>query len=115
MKPEVEVITANELLRRYEAKQATLARDPRWGNWRWQKSNNVLLYRRKSDAFDVYEIDLDKATSCAGLLDWVFQVYRKRWMSPKDIKDLLDAFTHILDPQANMCSFGKDVAAKRAS
>jgi hypothetical protein len=40
------------------------------------------------------------------MLDWIFQLSAKRWMTAEDTTDLIEAFREIFDPQAHLCSFG---------
>jgi hypothetical protein len=53
----------------------------------------------------VYEIDLEKITNSAQMLDWIFQIHRKA-RGPNAVRDLVFAFQELFDPQAKLCSFG---------
>jgi hypothetical protein len=58
-------------------------------------------YRRR-----LYEIDLEEINTCGQMLDWIFQLNHKTWMTFQDKADLLGASDSIFDPQKNLCSFG---------
>jgi hypothetical protein len=76
-----------------------------WGKWRWAQRRNVLVFEDNG-----YEVDLDTAITPAGMLDWIFQVYRKSWLTPQDVFDLLQALDDTVEPQKNLCSLGLDVS-----
>lgn len=78
-----------------------------WGHWRFVKRVNVLQYRSDSGGM-IYEIDLDEMRTSAECLDWIFQLHAKRWMTDRDRTDLLQAIRERIDPQANLCSFGRE-------
>jgi len=73
----------------------------KWGKWRLVRKMGRLVY---GDFF--YAIDLERCLDSAQVLDWIMQLHGKRWISDEDMRDLLRAFHDLLDPQANMCSFG---------
>ena len=51
---------------------------------------------------------LNTFTSSAKILDWIFQLRQKTWVTDQDAADLLQAIQDIFSPQANYCSFGVD-------
>jgi hypothetical protein len=53
----------------------------------------------------VYEIDLEKVTDAAAMLDWVMQIATKIWATPEDLGYLVQAFKEIFHPQQNFCGF----------
>lgn len=56
-----------------------------------------------------YEVDLERMTSSAGVLDWVFQCHNKACFSDADIRDLLRALNYMCDSvQGHFCSEGFD-------
>jgi len=75
----------------------------RWGKWEFDAKRLCLVFDDGR-----YEIDLEKITSSAPMLDWIFQVNMKAWASRKDVGDLIEAFDDLLRPQANLCSMGTD-------
>jgi hypothetical protein len=83
-----------------------------WGPWRLDAKSLELFYRRNRWT---YEIDLEKLTTSAAMLDWIFQVQLKVWCSASDIKHLLEAFHALFRPQATLCSggFSKTLDATR--
>lgn len=75
-----------------------------WGNWKFIADNLTLLYREPGC---FCEIDLEEIQTSAHIADWIFQVAGKPWASSEAVHSLIQAFTQILDPQANYCSCGK--------
>lgn len=55
----------------------------------------------------VYECDLERCTTSAGVLDWLCQVAGKMWATDRVLAGLARAMNDLLHPQATMCSFGK--------
>lgn len=76
-----------------------------WGSWLYDHSNFTLTWH---DPEGEYEIDLETITTSAEMLDWIFQVQGKGWMTAKGLADLLQAFEDLLHPQSNLCSGGRD-------
>lgn len=76
----------------------------RWGAWRLNRRSLELTIDR--DGFQ-YEIDLERITTSAQMLDWIYQLRGKMWMRSVDIADLVAAFDDIFNPQANLCSQGR--------
>jgi hypothetical protein len=72
----------------------------RWGNWHYDKKQNVLRYVRPNGS-ELYELPLDEATTAAQVLDWIMQLREKSWLSDRDIRDVLTAFRDLLNPQRN--------------
>jgi hypothetical protein len=80
-----------------------------WGPWVYQKENLTLQYAPR-DGHWWYEVDLEKCVSSAAILDRIFQIRSKRedLVSAEDIGHLVAALNDLLQPQANVCSFGRD-------
>jgi hypothetical protein len=78
-----------------------------WGPWRFQRSDLTLQYDPQ-DRHWWYEIDLERMTNSAAMLDVIFQISNKResCCSTEDIGHLISALNDLLNPQANICSFG---------
>jgi len=55
-----------------------------------------------------YYIPLTEITDSAHMLDWIFQLRMKSWMTNDIIGDLLSAFEEIFDPQGTLCGSGRD-------
>jgi hypothetical protein len=113
------VMTADQLLREYAP--PSLFHGRKWGDWTFDSERLCLVFRAApqprgegSDVtvgvplytgfFGTYEIDLERVRDSAALLDWIFQIQKKLWASARVVKDLLNAFDSIFDPQANLCS-----------
>jgi hypothetical protein len=76
----------------------------RWGRWRFVRSNLTLFHTNG------YEIDLERINSCAEMLDWIFQLNHKNdgVYGVDVVKDLVEAFDDIFQPQSNCCSMGSE-------
>jgi hypothetical protein len=74
-----------------------------WGPWVFHADTLTLCHEH-----EYYEIDLEDLDTCAGLLDCLFQITAKVWCSPEDAGCLIEAFRELLNPQANLCSFGQE-------
>jgi len=55
----------------------------------------------------LYWVDLERCLTPAQVLDWIFQLRAKLWMRPGLMSLFLEAVRHALDPQANLCSWGR--------
>jgi hypothetical protein len=75
----------------------------RWGDWEYDAKSLTLTYLRED-----YEVDVERCTSSAPTLDVIFQVAEKGWSTSKMLGDLVQAVRDLIDPQSNLCSFGKD-------
>jgi hypothetical protein len=59
-----------------------------------------------------YEIVLSRVTNASDMLDWIFQLREKTWMTPQDMADLLEAFDDIFAPQGNLVGADKSISPK---
>ena len=62
-------------------------------------------------ASGTYEVDFDRCSTSAGILDQLLGIHTVGWFTDKDIRDLLKAVDAVLRPQANYCSLGKQKSA----
>ena len=53
-------------------------------------------------------IDLEQCNTSSQLLDWIFH-YRAKLLSNQELADMLHALENIIDPRANLCSFGANM------
>lgn len=74
-----------------------------FGPWEFDSEDYLLIHKKAE-----YIIPLERITSSACILDWIFQVQGKPWADLIDVYTLLVALRRILDPQANYCSFEED-------
>ena len=74
-----------------------------WGHWQFKPATSCLVYEH---GVTWYEIDLETCNSSAAILDWIFQLQQKTWMTAHDMRDLLTALQDILHPQANYVHSG---------
>ncbi len=75
-----------------------------FGNWTFDKENLTLTYAGDGG----YEVDLERCTTSAEVLDWVCQVASQQWASTEDIGNLVRAISAILEPQATLCGEGQE-------
>jgi hypothetical protein len=79
----------------------------RWGAWRLNLRTLELEYVSDAQSNSImYAIDLERCQTPAQLLDWIFQLHAKTWLSAKDAADLLAALDAVLYPQRNLCPGG---------
>lgn len=81
----------------------------RWGPWIYDPELNVIFHDSK---WRSYHIDLDRMPDSAAVLDWIFQVTNKRWVSISDAGHLIEALRDTINPQATLCPFGMNVPRK---
>lgn len=68
-----------------------------WGKWTYDPRNLTLTYGPTD-----YEIDLERLTTCAAMLDFIFQVGQKEW-GCDCVGDLIRALSYLINPQACLC------------
>lgn len=78
----------------------------RFGDWKLNPKRMTLTLTWTQDRPRTYTIELQECKTSAELLDWIFQISRKPWISGKQLADMLRALQVILDPQATLCSCG---------
>ena len=98
------VLTTRDFIRSAEAANRKSRERRQWRRWHLHVRTQELVYRDQRG--DRYAIDLERCATSAQVLDWLMQMRGKSWCSTTDIGYLADAFRDILDPQANLCSFG---------
>jgi hypothetical protein len=80
-----------------------------WGDWVLEADGRssphlVLKINRRAK----YAINLSSIDGSAEMLDWLFQLRMKRWVTNDIMGDLLSAFQDIFRPQQMLCGAGKD-------
>ena len=76
----------------------------RYAPWGYDPSIRVIYHE------DGYEIDLEKCTSSAGVLDWMAQLSGKGWVTDEDLGKLFRLFNSLLSLQSNFCSGGREMS-----
>jgi hypothetical protein len=80
-----------------------------WGDWTLETGDSVLVLDTKIEGMrHHYEIELWKITDSAHMLDWIFQLRMKTWVTNDVMGDLLSAFQDIFRPQTFLCGAGHD-------
>jgi hypothetical protein len=77
------------------------------GIWRFDYKRRVLAYFNERGHWQ-YEIDLDRCTTSAQVLDWIFQIVQKSWATDRVLSALLHALNAILHPQSTLCGCGHE-------
>ena len=108
-------MTGAQLLREYAP--APLFHGRHWGSWVLDVERLCLTFEGQPAVrggmegcpeyiayLGRYEIDIEHIRNSASALDWIYQVNKKVWGTARTMKDLLNAFDDIFDPQANLCS-----------
>ena len=82
-----------------------------WGGWRLNASDLTMVLQSGRHH---YEIDLEGITDSAQMLDWIFQLRMKAWVTDDIIGDLILAFQDLFRPQNTICGQGinKTIDAK---
>lgn len=82
-----------------------------WGRWKYNPSTHSLDIRKNVGGHVwAYDVDLERCDTGAKLLDWIYQVQGKNFISPDDVADLVYAADDILcNVQSNLCSGGKNL------
>ena len=83
----------------------------RWGRWKYDQKILTLTLQPIARRFDrtgsaFYELDLERMGTPAQMLDSIFQMEAKIFVTDKDLSDLVRALNVLLYPQATLCSFG---------
>ena len=104
MSGKLTLLTMRDIHRDVEAAARVRHARRQWGRWHLRVRSLELAYQTGERT--LYLVDLERCGTAAQMLDWIFQLRGKTWCSPTDIGHLADAFRDILDPQANLCSFG---------
>jgi hypothetical protein len=87
----------------------TIRNGSQWGDWTLEvdKCGTFLVLDTKEERHH-YEINLDSIDGSAEMLDWIFQMRMKAWVTNNIMGDLLSAFQDIFRPQATLCGQGID-------
>lgn len=81
-----------------------------WGPWRLDAENLVLYLVRPHR----YEVDLGECLSSARVLDKIIHISQKSWADDELVGGLIRALGDVLNPQANLCTFGRSSTVSRA-
>ena len=76
---------------------------PVWGEWEYDPQTLCLISRSRGG-----EIDMTRMINSAQVLDWIFHLDGKGWVTPKIIAEFLEAVRFLIDPQENLCSWGEN-------
>jgi hypothetical protein len=89
----------------------TKLKQNKWGRWKYNPATHCLEIEKQEGGYiSHYEVDLDRCNTGAELLDWIYQVKDKNWISPDDVADLVYAVDDILESvQGTLCSGGENL------
>ena len=76
-----------------------------WGDWHLDAKTLTLVLDSEGHH---YEIPLGTMTDSAHMLDWIFQLSNKSWVTNEIRGDLLRALHDLFHPQASLCGEGHD-------
>ncbi len=79
---------------------------PMWAGWQYESQTLVLAFYEEGRW--TYEVDLERCTTSAEVLDWIMQVASKTWATDAVIAGLVRALRDLLEPQGTLCSFGQE-------
>ena len=75
-----------------------------WGSWSFMPETLVLVC--EAAEAKGYEVDLERCTTSAEMLDWLCQVAEMDWATPDAVGNLVMAFSELLRPQTTVCPMG---------
>ena len=79
---------------------------PEWGPWTYNP--DFLTLDITVGVGYIYEVDLERMPTSAGMLDWIFQIASKEWATTEVVSGLIQVLNDCLDPQSTYCSFGAE-------
>lgn len=106
--PEIKFISVKDLCENeqpWEEPHRRLRRNGFYSlHWRYHSENYTLCWVGSGG----YEIDLERLTHSAEVLDSIAQIAGKVWATPEVIGDLVFSLDFLLSLQGRYCSGGKD-------
>ena len=78
-------------------------RKDRFGNWRIDVEQSVLVHEKSGHKVDLLELNRP-----AQMLNCIFQVNALSWATEADLGALVQALGYVFDPRSTMCSGGQD-------
>jgi imidazoleglycerol phosphate dehydratase HisB len=76
-----------------------------WGEWVLDPHEQLLIHLPSN-----YRVDFENRNTAASMLDLVFQVERKGFISSEAVGHFITALADIFDPQAHLCTNGREQA-----
>jgi hypothetical protein len=86
-----------------------LARGGEIMEWVYHPKDLMLCTMDMPEDKPHYEVDLERCTSVAQILDWIAQVNAKTWSTPEIVGKLVIELNWLLYLQKNFCSFGQNL------
>lgn len=82
-----------------------------WGSWRLDRTSLTLHLRKLHPAnsveFSAIELDLEKLTDPAKMLNLILRLEAKVYVTPEDIVELIHALNELLHPMSKICRDGR--------
>ena len=75
----------------------------RWGVWQLDKTSWTLLHTRDDHPF---QVELGSINTTGQMLDSIFEVSQKSWVTREDVGHLVGALDDLFDPGQNLCPGG---------
>ena len=85
-----------------ERRSSVMSGTVSWGPWRYDPEILVLLHENG------YEVDLERMSNSATVLDWIAQVCGKIWCDAECAGHLVKAIDELLSLQSTCCGCGVD-------
>lgn len=82
--------------------------------WYVRKDNRTLVLENNRGQ-EIYEVDLDDCRDSAHVLDIIMQIAPKKWATNRVMAGLIRALYWTLNPQKNLCSFGRNKYLSRTT
>lgn len=77
----------------------------RFGNWVYDSVVKVLRFEN-GNRCDYYEVDVEQIDSSSVMLDKIFTVAGKPWITTTDLGMFVKALDSLFTPMATLCSYG---------
>lgn len=91
-----------KLANKYDLAKRIIEGERQFGNWTFDPTAQTLEHAGG------YWVPLNEMVTSANTLDYIFQIAGKSWASEEDIGYFIALLAATIDPQATLCSFGKD-------
>lgn len=97
----LEFLTMSDLAKENADRVKETIRKAQFGPWKWDIDGGQLIHEETG-----YWVDFERMSSSAELLDWIYQLADKAWVTPEVLYHFIQATNFIVRPQANLCSSG---------
>jgi hypothetical protein len=81
------------------------------GEWVYNPHTYCLVYYEKHGPYpyhETYYVDLERMKNSSEMLDFIMQVFRKKWVTPEVMNGFLNGLHYLFDVQTDFCPCGRD-------